>query len=412
MCICGIRRTGASLRRARWIFLTVAILVPRFLAAQADRPLVLVVGFDGFRRSYVDHDSLPSLHALAAGGVLADAMIPAFPSVTFPNWYAMATGLYPEHSGIVNNTFYDPALHAGFKYSDSTGRQARWYGGEPIWNTATRQGHRVGTMFWVGSDAGVGGTTPTYWRPYDRHVSFEDRIAQVFQWIDLPAGQRPDLVMMYFEEPDHTGHEWGPDGPQTAAAAARVDSMLGKLVDGLKSRGLFDRVNLVVLADHGMAQTAPDRLIYLSDVVDSNAVRVVSLSPLLMIAPRDGDVPGLEDRLSRLPHLSVWRREAMPARFHYGDNARITPLVGLVDVGWTLEASRKDTLRGRGNHGYDNGDPSMAALFLAHGPAFRAGAHLAPFPNVDVYDLIARLVGVQPAANDGTLDVFSGVLTR
>ena len=387
------------------------LLAPGVLGAQSDR-LVVVVGFDGFRRSYFDQDSLPELHALAADGVVADAMIPSFPSVTFPNWYAMATGLYPEHTGIVNNSFWDPDFHAGFRISDSTARQGRWYGGEPIWNTATRQGHRVGTMFWVGSDAGVGGTNPTYWRPFDRKVSFDDRIAQIFAWIDLPAGQRPDLVMMYFEEPDHTGHDFGPDDPRTAAAAARVDSALARIVAGLRARGLFDRTDLVVVADHGMATVAPDRQIYLTDAVDSAAVRVSSLSPLLLISPVDGDVPALRQRLSRLAHVTVWRKEELPARFHYGDNPRITPLVGLVDVGWTLEASRRDTLRGRGNHGYDNADPAMAALFVAHGPAFRAGARLPAFPNVDVYDLIAHLLGVRPAANDGSLDPFSGALIR
>jgi len=394
-----------------WTALVLA-LAPRGAAGQGEHPLVVVVGFDGFRRSYFDRDSLPVLHALAREGVVADAMIPSFPSVTFPNWYAMATGLYPEHSGIVNNSFYDPGFHAAFRISDSTARQGRWYGGDPIWNTAIRQGHRVGTMFWVGSDAGVAGTHPTYWRAFDRHVPFDDRVAQVLDWIDLPAGQRPDLVMVYFEEPDHTGHEDGPDGPATAAAAARVDSVLGRLVAGLRSRGLFDRVNLVVLADHGMAATAPDRRIYLSDVVDSGSVRVESLSPLLLISPVDGDVAGLRRRLSRLPHLSVWPKAGLPARFHYGDNARITPLVGLVDVGWTLEPARGDTLRGRGNHGYDNADSTMAALFVARGPAFRAGARLGAFPNIDVYDLIAHLVGVRPAPNDGTLDAFAGVLTR
>ena len=259
---------------------------------------VIVLGFDGFARRYLDSDSAPALHALAREGVTAtNGMIPSFPTVTFPNWYAMATGLYPEHSGIVNNRFYDPAYADEFIYKDAIAHAAHWWGGEPIWVTATRQGTPAGTMFWVGSDAPIQGVRQAHWHSYDRGIPFSARIDTLFAWLDLSAGERPRLLMSYFEEPDTQGHYHGPDAPETREAVLRVDSALAQLVSGLKARRLYDSVDIVVLADHGMAAISPERRVYLDDVVDSANVNVVNLSPNLMISARDGDEVALLARL-------------------------------------------------------------------------------------------------------------------
>lgn len=235
-------------------------------------------------------------------------------------------------------------------------------------------------------------------------------MAQVLNWIDLPPEERPDLIMVYFEEPDHTGHAFGPDAPETRAAASRVDSALGVLMQGLRERGIYDQVNLLVMADHGMAAASPEREVFLSDVVDSSKIRVISLSPALLIEARDGDNAALYARLRRLPHLTVWRKGDVPSRLHYGANPRIPEIVGTADEGWMVGAERGDTLKSRGAHGYDNADGSMEALFVAHGPAFRAGAKLLAFPNVDVYDLLTTLLGLPAAPNDGTLAPFKSIL--
>lgn len=395
---CSTSRSGTAVAR------TVAV------APAAAQPTVIVVGFDGFRRSYFDTDSLPMLHEVARTGVVSEGMIPSFPTVTFPNFYALATGLYPEHSGIVNNQFYDPEFHAYFSMRGDAVRNARWWGGEPIWVTAQKHGERSGVYFWVGSEAPAGGQQPTYWKPYDGSVPFPDRVRQVLAWLDLPDSARPSLIMVYFQEPDASGHRYGPDAPETRRAVLRVDSALGQLVDGLRARRLYDRVNLLIVADHGMSAVSPDREVYLDDVVDSASVRVISLSPLLLIEARNGDNDALLARLRLLKHVSVWRKADVPARLHYSENRRITPIVGVADDGWMIGWRHGRPLTLRGDHGYDNANESMRALFVAHGPAFRSGTTMPPFPNVDVYDLIAHLLDVPPAPNDGTLSVFDPVL--
>jgi predicted AlkP superfamily pyrophosphatase or phosphodiesterase len=265
-------------------------------------------------------------------------------------------------------------------------------------------------MFWVGSDAAIEGVRPARWHVYDHAVSFTARVDTLLAWLDLPAAERPRLVMGYFEEPDLQGHRHGPFGAETREAVLRVDSALAQLVRGLEARKLYDSVDIVIVADHGMTEISPERVVYLDDVVDSASVKVVNMTPNLLISARDGDNDALLARLKRLPHLSVWKKEDVPARLHYGTSPRITPIVGVADAGWMIEWRHGKVRGDHGEHGYDNAVPDMRALFLARGPDFRPGSTIAEFPNVDVYDLLARLLGIAAAPNDGTLAPFVPVL--
>ncbi|HEY2898216.1 MAG TPA: ectonucleotide pyrophosphatase/phosphodiesterase [Gemmatimonadaceae bacterium] len=412
--------TGGITRR-RWamlVFLLAAAACGRATPHPAPAPAphassrtVIVLGFDGFARRYLDSDSAPALHALARSGVSTTrGMIPSFPTVTFSNFYALATGLYPDHSGIVNNRFYDPAYDSEFVYKDPVAREAHWWGGEPIWLTAEKQGARSATMFWVGSDAAIGGTHPSHWHSYDRTIAFSARVDTLLAWLDLPVAERPRLLMGYFEEPDMQGHRHGPDGAETRQAVLRVDSALARLVSGLESRKTYDSIDIIVVADHGMSAISPERVIYLDDVVDSASVNVVNITPNLMIGAKDGEDDALLARLKKLPHLTVWKKTDVPARLHYGTSPRITPIVGFADDGWMIGWRHAKPYGAGGEHGYDNAVPNMRALFLARGPDFRPGSTIAEFPNIDIYDLLAHLIGVDPVPNDGTVAPFLPVL--
>jgi predicted AlkP superfamily pyrophosphatase or phosphodiesterase len=373
-------------------------------------PQVILISLDGFRRSYLDTDSLPTLHELAREGVKADAMIPSFPSLTFPNHYTIVTGLYPEHHGIVGNSIYDPDFRQLFTMSNAAAKESRWWLGQPIWVTAEKQGKHAASMFWPGSEVEINSVRPTRWKPYDGKVTFDARVDTVLSWLDLKGQQRLSFITLYFDEPDHSGHEYGPDSPRTAAAAARADSAVGRLMNGLRERGLYDRVNVIVVSDHGMSQLSPDRVVYLDDVVDTTSIQITSLSPDLSITPRDGDAPALLARIRRLPHVSAWLRADVPERLHYNEGRRITPVVAVADDGWTISTHGSTHAMLGGAHGYDNASSSMHALFIAHGPAFRQGVTMQEFPNVDVYDLLANILQLRPAPNDGSLAPFSAVL--
>jgi len=371
--------------------------------------VVLLVSLDGFRADYINRPAAVRLRQLAASGVRAERMVPAFPSKTFPNHYTIVTGLYPEHHGIIANSFYDAAIGRKFTVSDTAvTHDPRWWGGEPLWITVERQGKKSASFFWVGSDIKIGGRLPTWSRTYDGRVPNRTRVQTVLEWLSQPAGTGPSFVSTYFSDVDDAGHAYGPNAPQTDSAIARVDSLVGALADGISTLGLKGSVNLVVVSDHGMAALAADRVIYLDDYVDPSRMTVVDLSPVGSLVPAPSYATEAYRRLKGAhPHLQVYRKGELPARLHYNANARITPLVTIADEGWTLTtravAARLGPPRG-GAHGFDNLLPSMGALFVAAGPDFRTGAVVPPFQNIHVYSLLARLLGVTPAPNDGSPD--------
>lgn len=387
---------------------------PAASAAPPDR-VVLLVSLDGFRADYINRAVATRLRQLAAIGVRAERMVPAFPSKTFPNHYTMVTGLHPEHHGIIANTMFDAAIGRKFTISDTAvTHDPRWWGGEPLWITAERQGRKSASFFWVGSDIKISGQLPTWYRTYDGRVPNRLRVQTVLEWLSQPAGTGPSFVSTYFSDVDDAGHTFGPDAPQTDSAIARVDSLVGALVDGITTLGLAGTVNLVVVSDHGMATLAADRVIYLDDYVDMSRMTVVDMAPVGALVPASGYAAEAYARLKGAhPRLQVYRKGELPARFHFNASARITPLVTIADEGWTLTtraiAARMGPPKG-GAHGYDNALPSMGALFVAAGPDFRQGVVVPPFQNIHVYSLLAGLLGVTPAPNDGSPDSTRALL--
>lgn len=367
----------------------------------------VLVSFDGFRADYLQRPGAVRLRALAARGARAERLIPAFPSKTFPNHYTLVTGLHPEHHGLVANTMRDSTIGVTFTIGDTlVARDPRWWGGEPIWNTAERQGVRAASLFWPGGDYAINNRRPSYYRPYDGRLADTARVQQVLDWLALPADRAPQFVALYFSTTDDAGHSDGPSSPQVDRAIAHVDSMLGRLLDGLAARGMTERVNVIVVSDHGMTDISADRVIHLDDYIALTDVEVVDWMPVTAITPKPGRLAVVYEALRRAPHLQVWHKDSVPARFHYRAHHRITPLVLLAHEGWTIssrERVRRAPPRG-GTHGYDPFLPSMGALFVAAGPDIAPGVVLGPVHNVHVYPLLARLLGVTPSPNDGHAD--------
>ena len=383
-------------------------------AAQRDgTPIVILVSFDGWRWDYIDRQPTPNLKALAARGVRARALIPSFPVLTFPNHYTLVTGLYPEHHGVVGNTMRDAAMPERFTQSSETAKEAFWWGGEPIWATASRQGLRAATMFWPGSEAPIGGVRPAYWKPFDQEFPTRDRVAQVLTWLALPSTERPALVTLYFHDVDSAGHDFGPDSRELATAVARLDAALGELVAGVHRLGLDGRTTIVAVSDHGMAPVSYGRVVYLDAFVDMDTVEILEAGANLQLTPRDGDVEGLYRRLhGKHPRLAIYKRQDVPARLHFSDNPRIPAIVGIPDAGWTATTGQRlaqDELH-LGAHGFEPTTPDMGALFVAAGPSLRRGLVVAPFENVHVYELLCRILAIAPAKNDGRAGVTRGLM--
>lgn len=376
---------------------------------------VLLVSLDGFRPDYLDPEVTPNLVRLAAHGIRAEAMIPSFPTKTFPNHYTIVTGLRPDHHGLVANNIWDPRMKASFSLSNRAAVQnADWYGGTPVWVTAERQGLATAPLFWPGNEAAIDGVRPTYGKDYDGEMPHRDRVNWVLDRLAGSVGPPARFATLYFSDTDDAGHRYGPQAPETAAAAARVDSTIGYLLDGLAARHLLD-VNVIVVSDHGMAQLSPDRVIFLDDFIDPEATHVADWNPVLAIWPDSAQAGAIVEALSGAsPHLHVYRRDKIPAHYQFGSHPRVAPIVAIADPGWTITTHayferNPESLNG-GNHGFDQNSLEMRALFLADGPAFADGVVVGPFSNVDVYPLIMDILSLPAAPNDGDLREVAGML--
>lgn len=392
-----------------------AMLVAQPVSVNApvtQKPLVLLIGIDGLKWDIIDRHPAPVLQRFAEQGVRANSLVPVMPSKTFPNFYAIATGLYPQNNGVLDNATYDPSLDITFRMSGQD--DPRWFEGEPIWVTAEKQGVKTATMFWVGSAAEIAGTRPSYWHPFDGSVSNQARVQQVLTWMDLPAAERPQFISVYFEAIDSASHGAGVDSAEERAAVAAVDAAVGELFDGMQARGLLQTSNVLIVGDHGMVDLSEQRTIYLDDYLNLHGDSFQAVfSPQLsgerqgnaVYAAFHGDESAINELHHKLnnvhPHLTVYLKHEFPDWMRLSHVTRGPDLVLLPDNGWMV--SKRDVpYRGpRATHGFSPLEKDMHAAFFAAGPAFARAAVVDSMEVVDIYGIMARLLDITPGPNDG-----------
>ena len=399
------------------IILTASLILTISLSFKKDKEkpyksYVVMVSMDAFRWDYNKIYNTPNLNRLAEDGVKAGRLIPSFPTVTFPNHYTIATGLYPDHHGIVNNNFPAPELGLYYRIGDRTAvENPAFYSGEPIWKTAEDQNIRSASYYWVGSEAPIGGMQPFYWKKFDESVAFGSRIDTVIKWLSYPMEKRPGFVTLYFEEPDAVSHGAGPVSSATGQVVERLDSLIGVLRLKLSELPYSDRINLIVLSDHGMGPVSPSRYINLLEVVPQRMIAgIFGSNPVYTINPADGKTDSVLALLNQKKGLKAWRKSEVPDWWHYGTNPRIPEVVVVADSSWSID-TRPDGSRIRGGaHGYDNANTDMHAIFYAAGPAFKKGYAFDQINNTDIYNLICKILKLKPAPNDGSLQNVNHIL--
>ena len=384
-------------------------------AEQQAKPYVVMVSLDGFRYDYARKYGAKHLLALGAQGAAAtQGMIPSYPSLTFPNHYTLVTGLYPEHHGIVANNFYDPVRKQRYAMTDpATNGDGSWYGGVPLWVLAEKQGMRSACFYWPGSEAEIAGKRPTYYLKFDDHFPDAKRIEQVIAWLRMPAAQRPHFITLYYSNVDHAGHEYGPDSAQTAAAVEHVDQLVGDLWAGLARLEL--QVDLIVVSDHGM-EREQGPWIDLDKYTD--LANFTTVGSLLYPNSEAAAAKAYQELKIKSDAFTVYRRKRVPAAFNYDSNAREGDPVIVANGPYAIRAhapgsGAPDRPPDAGVHGYDpRAMKSMRAIFIAVGPDIRPGSALQPFENVNVYPLVARILGLNAPKVDGSLNVLSKILNN
>lgn len=371
---------------------------------------LLLISFDGFRADYLSKTETPNFDELVKTGVTSEGLIPIFPTKTFPNHYAIATGLYPENNGLVGNQMYDPNFDASYSLGDREAvEDPRWYEGEPIWNTAEKQGKKAGTMFWVGSEAPIQDMRPTHWKKYNGRMPNTDRIDTVMAWLTLPDSQKVDFASLYFSFVDSKGHRFGPDSPEVIEAIQYADSLMGYLIQTMKKKELWGKLDVMIVSDHGMSSISRDKIVLMDDYFDVNDVEVISSSPVVMLNTKPGKLESVYSSLkANENHFKVYKKDELPERYHLKNHRRIPELILVADLGYTINT--KDFFENHpaypegGTHGFDNNEKEMRALFISSGPDFKNGIKTPAFENIHLYEVMSHVLGLTPAPNDGSLD--------
>ncbi|XP_027489974.1 ectonucleotide pyrophosphatase/phosphodiesterase family member 3 [Corapipo altera] len=388
-----------------------------------DLPPLILFSMDGFRAEYLQTWSslLPNIEKLKTCGTHSKYMRAVYPTKTFPNHYTIVTGLYPESHGIIDNSMYDVDLNEHFSLSGTEKFNPSWWKGQPIWLTAMYQNLKAGTFFWPGSDVQINGTYPNLYTIFNSSVMYEQRISRILKWLDNNKSERPDFYTLYIEEPDSSGHSFGPVSGGVIKALQVADQALGMLMDGLKQRNLHNCVNLIVLADHGMEKTYCKQLEYMTNYfkqVDffmyggpAARIRAQNVPKDYFTFDSEGIVKNLTCKSSP-QHFKPYLTPDLPKRFHYANNIRIDKVHLLVDRQWLAVRDESYTFCDGGNHGYNNEFKSMEAIFLAHGPSFKEKTEVDAFENIEVYNLMCDLLRITPAPNNGTHGSLNHLLKK
>ncbi|KAI9008765.1 alkaline-phosphatase-like protein [Phycomyces nitens] len=397
-------------------------------------PTVIFISLDGVVNHDLHLSITPHISQLAKDGVQARWMTPSFPPITFPNHWSLVTGLYPETHGIVGNYFYAPEFNDTFDYkSPAKSWDGKWWGGEPIWITAEKQNLKSGVIMWPGCSSLLHGLRPTFEVPYSDYMSFDTKVDTTLDWLDLPLSERPQFVSLYVPNVDQAGHRYGPyaNEASTMKQLQIADASIGRLLAGLERRNLTEIVHVMVVSDHGMSQTDKSRLIYYDDVLTEEEISLIwriEAYPSLAIRPplnvdQDEATETLYRAFKRLKehqedlnggkaHFEVYKKEDIPERYHFRHHTRIPPLLVLPDPGWVLvthkdyDSEKDGEYSPQGVHGYDNLSPHSRAIFVGRGPLLEKG-RAKPFWNVELYEVVTRILDIQPSFNNGSL---SGVL--
>lgn len=402
--------------KKKWLFIVLAVLIVicSIIILKGRKEYVVLISLDGFRWDYEQIYDTPGLDAIADKGVRAKSLISAFPTKTFPNHYSIATGLYPDHHGLVNNTFYAPELEMLYRIGNrEMVENGDFYDGEPIWSTAARDGLKTASMFWVGTEASINGIQPDFWSSYDGSLDYGSRVDSVIHWLSLPRSERPEFITLYFDEPDATSHDFGPLSFETDSVVNYLDNKIIELSDRINSLPHGKRINLIIVSDHGMGEISNERVLNLKKIIPEEYIEYYyGGNPVILIDPAETCKDSILAILNRTEGVKGWDKENMPAEYHYGTNPRIPPIIAEADSAWSIVWSSRDDyyLRGKGAHGYDPGNTDMHGIFYASGPSFKKGIIHPSFENINIYNLICEILNIEPADNDGDIDLVKDML--
>jgi predicted AlkP superfamily pyrophosphatase or phosphodiesterase len=366
------------------------------------KPQVVLISIDGFRWDFQALYETPNLDRIAAAGVRAESLVPAFPTLTFPNHYSIATGRYPARHELVDNSFFSPDRSRYYTLRDRNAVQdGAWYGADPIWVVAEKNGMVSAAFFFVGTEAEIQGIRPTYWKPFNGNVDGETRVDQVLEWLALPDERRPRLITLYFEDVDEATHDYGISSPAMLEAVTLVDSLVGRLLDGIERLPIADDVYLVLVSDHGQSHFRSSEPVFvLDEFLDLTGIRTVDHGAFVALY---FDEPNRDRALAICDIINQrWRHGQAVVPGEAPDSWRLWRDSPFADVLVVADPKSKvstsaDRTFKVSSHGWSPDFRDMHGFFLAMGPRLPENRRIGRLSVVDVYPLLLEILDLPQA---------------
>lgn len=400
------------------IFLTVLIYLVIFSYSYPQNlPYTILISFDGFRWDYPNRGITPTIDKLKSEGVSSLSLKPVFPSKTFPNHFSIITGMYPQNHGIIANFFENPINNETYGLGDTNAvRNPYWYWGEAFWETASRQGIKCASYFWPGSEVNLDYRRPTYYEKYEHNRPYLERVKGVLNWLEYPYSDRPKFITLYFDAADTDGHRYGPNSREINLTIARLDSLIGYLVDGLKKIQMYDSTNIILVSDHGMAELSDERIINVDEILKDLDYKVDGNGPVTFVNADKNSLANIFERLEKSKNnYSVYNKKDIPNHYNFKQNYLLGDILIVADIGWSIATNKDLKEWGKyfrfGNHGYDNHHIDMHGYFVARGPSFKNNYKTGTIQNIDIYPLLCEIYKIIPKSNiDGKADRINFIL--
>lgn len=353
-------------------------------------------------------------------------------------FFQIVTGLYAESHGFVGNTMYDRIYNSFFQVEGGPDnfKSFWWNQSEPLWITAEKNGIRTAVYFWDGCQVEISGTRVTKcvknndfkeWssnftdfrahnRDYNQTV---DEIIQRFQSDDW------GLAMIYYPVIDELAHHFGTRHERTVRSIKVFDKLIHRILNKLKMTSMEQRVNLIVLSDHGMLDHSTEtKHISLDDYIDYDDIEV-SASEMgrvisLYVKPsRESKVmQNLKNaKLSR--QIKIFSKSEIPPGYHYRNHYRIADILLIAKDANFIRNFKQETSFPPVNdvyyadHGWDfyEHPQEMKAFMTAIGPGFKKGFFSEPLIMTDHYNIFCHLLKINANPNNGSFEKISPFLT-
>ncbi|HRP02241.1 MAG TPA: ectonucleotide pyrophosphatase/phosphodiesterase [Candidatus Kapabacteria bacterium] len=357
---------------------------------------ILLISLDGFRYDYIDRGLTPNMSKFADEGVRTQYLQSSYPTSTFPNHISIVTGLYPKNHGIIANNFVDYSINERFSIRDTNAvRNSKWYPKETFWETCKKNNIISASYFWAGSELNDTSRNPNYYQRYDSKRDYLERVDGVLKWLDLPIDKRPQFISLYFDAADTYGHSFGTESKELNTAIHILDSVLNYLFIGLKQRGLYDKLNIIIVSDHGMTNLSKSKLINLETIIPEEYADIVNHTAYCFVQPKENYEQKVKELLEKHKlHYQFYDRDSIPERYNFRNNKRISKIFIMADCGWALTYNQKWDNKYQGTHGYDNQWSDMLGFMIAKGPDFKSNYKSAGILNIDIYPLMLKILNL------------------